>query len=67
MFKQKFIIASALFAALFVVGQTNIFAFDKKVKKQATFKVRIENTSNADGLTANDGSKYPFALSLQTA
>jgi hypothetical protein len=32
-------------------------------KKTATFKVRVENVASADGVTAQDGSKYPFALS----
>jgi hypothetical protein len=43
--------------------QANSFAFAKKVKKQATFKVRIENIGSSDGLATADGAKYPFALS----
>jgi hypothetical protein len=43
--------------------QANSLAFAKRVKKEATFKVRIENISDPAGLTAQDGSKYPFALS----
>lgn len=63
MLKQKFIVASACLLALIMGVQANVFAFGKKVKKHATFKVRIENVANADGLAASDGSKYPFALS----
>ena len=50
-------------AALVFGIQAEGFAFGKKVKKTANFKVRIENISNSDGLMANDGSKYPFAIS----
>ena len=61
--KQKFIAAAALLTALIFGFQSNSFALGKRVKKQATFKVRIENVSSADGLTTADGAKYPFALS----
>src|SRR5687767_1460474 len=63
MLKQKFIVTAAFLTALFVGLQTDGFAFAGKVKKQAKFKVRIENISNGEGLTAQDGSKYPFAVS----
>jgi len=59
MLKQKFIIGFAVIAALVLGMQTSIFA----KRKTATFKVRVENVSNSDGLAAADGSKYPFALS----
>ncbi len=59
MLKQKFIIGLVALAMLVLGFQANIFA----KKKQANFKVRIENISNSDGLQATDGSKYPFALS----
>lgn len=59
MFKQKFMIGVVAFAALVLGLQANVFA----KKKTANFKVRIENVSNANGLAAADGSKYPFALS----
>jgi hypothetical protein len=63
MLKQKFVTGIA-FAILFVIGaQVNSFAFAKKVRAQATFTVKIENISNPDGLVAQDGSKYPFAIS----
>jgi len=35
----------------------------KKSARTATFKVRIENVSTADGQTAKDGTRWPFALS----
>ena len=60
MLKQKFMIGLVAVAALVLGMQVGVFA---KKKKQATFKVRIENISNPDGLAAADGSKYPFALS----
>lgn len=59
MLKQKFIIGFAVLTALVFGFQTTAFA----KKKTATFKVRIENISNADGLMTTDGAKYPFALS----
>ena len=59
MLKSKFIIGFAAVAALVLGMQGSVFA----KKKSATFKVRIENVSNSDGLAAADGSKYPFALS----
>ena len=57
--KQKFTIGLMVIAALVLGFQATVSA----KKKTATFKVRIENVSNSDGLTAQDGSKYPFALS----
>jgi len=57
--KQKFVFGFIAFAVLVLGMQANVFA----KKKTATFKVRIENISNSDGLAAQDGSKYPFALS----
>ncbi len=63
MIKQKFILGVAI-VATFVSGTLgSVFAIDHKVKKQATFKVRVENISDVGGIVAQDGSKYPFALS----
>lgn len=59
MFIRKFIFGFIALAALVTVMQTNVSA----AKRSATFKVRIENISSADGLAAADGSKYPFAVS----
>ena len=59
MLKQKFMIGLAVLAALVSGMPEGVFA----KKKTAVFKVRIENVSNSDGLAAQDGSKYPFALS----
>lgn len=61
MFKQKFLVAIMFVAALVAGVQPEAFAGGKKAT--ATFKVRIENVGSADGLTAKDGSKYPFAVS----
>ncbi len=63
MLKQKFFIGFAVLAALVLGVQANAVAFGKKVKKEVKFKVRVENVAASDGLTAQDGSKYPFALS----
>lgn len=59
MLKQKLMIGFIAFAALVLGMPQGIFA----KKKTAEFKVRIENISNPDGLAAQDGSKYPFAVS----
>ena len=63
MLKQKFIVATAFLTALVLGVQATGLASLAKAKKQAKFKVRIENISNSEGLAAQDGSKYPFALS----
>ncbi len=63
MLKQKFIAAAAITAVLVLGMQASAFAFDGKGKMQATFTVRIENISDKDGLVAQDGSKYLFAVS----
>ncbi len=62
MLKQKLFAGFTVMTALFLGVQANSFAF-AKVKKEATFKVRIENISNAYGVAGQDGAKYPFALS----
>lgn len=59
MLKQKFMIGFAVVAALVLGMQASVFAKNKT----AVFKVRIENISNSGGLAAENGSKYPFALS----
>lgn len=57
--KQKFVFGLVALAMLVLGIEANVFA----AKRSATFKVRIENISNPDGLAAADGSRYPFALS----
>lgn len=61
MLKQKLIFAAAMILALMIGTQTDALAVGKK--KEAKFKVRIENISGSEGLAAQDGSKYPFAVS----
>jgi hypothetical protein len=51
MLKRKFMIGFVAVAALVLGMQASVFA----KKKQATFKVRIENISNSNGLAAADG------------
>lgn len=63
MLKQKLLAIFAFVLTLMVGSQTNISAFGTNKKSEAKFKVRIENISDAAGLAANDGSKYPFAVS----
>ena len=63
MLKQKFIAYAGMAALIILIGQSNSFAFGGNVKKQVSFTVRVENVANKDGLTAADGTKYPFALS----
>jgi hypothetical protein len=62
MFRQKLIAAAAIAASLIIAVEAN--AFDgKRDKKPVTFTVRVENVSDMDGLVAQDGSRYPFAVS----
>jgi hypothetical protein len=63
--RSKFFIAAAVLLAAAFAAQAS-FAFAVKAKKSsraATFRVRIENVSAADGQTAKDGTRWPFALS----
>jgi hypothetical protein len=59
--KTRTILAAVIALAAFSItafGQTN------SMHKGATkFKVRIENISSADGFTASNGMKWPFAIS----
>lgn len=61
MINKKFLAAAAFFMALIVSLPAGSLAFGKK--KQANFKVRIENIAAPDGLAAENGTKYPFAVS----
>jgi hypothetical protein len=63
MLKQKFIKVAVLVAAMVLGIQAGNFTYAQNGKKSASFKVRVENVSDKDGLAAQDGSKYPFALS----
>jgi hypothetical protein len=59
MLKQKFILGLALMAAVVLGGQTDVLAAGKK--KEARFKVRVENVGSSMLMT--QGGSYPFALS----
>jgi len=61
MFNRKLIFILSPIALIAAVG-TVLASVDKKVRK-ATFTVRVENVAAKDGLPAQDGSKYPFAVS----
>lgn len=60
MLKLKSLLGVAAVAT--ILFSTNAFAFGGTKKKQATFKVRIENIA-ASELESADGAKYPFAVS----
>lgn len=60
MLKGVRVAAGFALAALLTVG---VFAANPGKKRTATFKVRIENISAAEGVPGRDGQKYPFALS----
>jgi hypothetical protein len=50
-----------LLAAVITVAAISVTTFAQKGATK--FKVRIENISNADGLAASNGMKWPFAIS----
>lgn len=62
MLRKKLIIGLAAISVIFTSFQASSVAF-ARAKRKASFKVRIENISDASGIPAKDGSKYPFALS----
>ena len=59
---RRLIIGLALFAVA-ICAQLVISNTTRAAKSGTKFTVRIENTSDADGQVAQDGSKWPFALS----
>ncbi len=60
MLKTRSMFIAAISAAMLFTLTSVTLA---KKKHQAKFTVRIENISSKDGITAADGTKYPFALS----
>jgi len=62
MFNQRFIILFVI-AVVTLLGSVSIFANNTEDRKPISFKVRVENIADAAGVAAQDGSKYPFALS----
>ena len=52
---------SILLAAVITIAALSVTSFAQKGATK--FKVRIENISNADGFTASNGMKWPFAIS----
>jgi hypothetical protein len=63
MLKRRAVLSIAVLATLFSGTVNSTFAADKMSKGQVHFKVLIENISDKNGLTAQDGSKYRFGLS----
>lgn len=62
MFKQK-IFSLAAVAVLTLVSGIAVFASGATETKYTVFKIRVENIADAAGIPAQDGSRYPFALS----
>jgi hypothetical protein len=62
MFKQKFVLFAVLLASALTFSGVAI-ANGNGSEKKVSFRVRVENIADKDGLLASDGSKYPFALS----
>ena len=58
MLKRNFFLSLAALALLAVPSLAQM-----SKSKEVRFTVRIENISSADGQTAKDGAKWPFALS----
>lgn len=54
---------SMFLAAVIAVAALSVTAFGQTSRKGMKFKVRIENISSADGFTASNGMKWPFAIS----
>jgi hypothetical protein len=62
--RRVFIALAVLIAAVFGTHAAAPASGKGKNKaRSVTFKVRIENVSAADGQTASDGTRWPFALS----
>jgi hypothetical protein len=59
---SRFMTATALVLALGIGAATPLVSAKRK-RQTARFTVRIENISNKDGMTASDGTKWPFAIS----
>ena len=58
---RRLVIGLALLAVCYLAQFTVAVAMRKAGPTK--FKVRVENISNAEGMTASDGTKFPFALS----
>lgn len=55
---------TTILAALITIAALAVVTSAQTTKKaRMKFKVRIENISNADGFTAANGTKWPFAIS----
>jgi len=63
MLKRSAVLSSAILVTLFSGTVSSTLAADKTSKGPVHFKVLIENISDKNGLTAQDGSKYGFGLS----
>ena len=60
---KQTILAAVVFAITAFAGLNALTVGAYGKKKTASFKVRVENVASKDGVSAQDGSKYPFALS----
>ena len=59
--RQKLVIGLALLAVCYLT-QFTIAVATRKVET-TKFRIRVENISNPEGMTASNGEKFPFALS----
>lgn len=62
MLKKKLMTGLIAVASFATIVGANVLSVAAQ-KKTLTFKVRIENISNPDGVAGQNGEKYPFALS----
>jgi hypothetical protein len=62
MFKQRFMLLFAV-AMLSLGSARPVLAGSGGGSKDVAFKIRVENIADPAGVPAQDGSKYPFALS----
>ncbi|HSS19501.1 MAG TPA: spondin domain-containing protein [Pyrinomonadaceae bacterium] len=58
---RKLIVGLALLAVCYLAQYTVVVATRKA--SPTKFTVKVENISNPEGMTASDGTKFPFALS----
>ena len=61
--KNRRLIISLAFLALALSVQFVVTSATRASRANTRFTVRVENISSADGQTASDGTKWPFALS----
>lgn len=61
--KNRRLVLSMALLAVALTAQVVVTTATRASKASTRFTVRVENISSADGQTASDGTKWPFALS----